>query len=201
MLRNIPTSELEAVNTILSTIGESPVSSLGDQLTTDAVLAQNILHEISREVQTEGWHFNTEVEYPLVPDIDSKNIFLPQNCVNVDLNQLTYPDKDVVQRGNRLYDRTLHTYQFNETLYAEITLLLPFEELPESARRYITVRAARVFQDRAVGSDTLHTFNQMDEIKARAILVDNQSENADASVFNGTTGILSTWSVGQVLSR
>jgi hypothetical protein len=53
MLRNIPTTELEAVNTILSTIGESPVSSLGDQMTVDAVLAQNILHEVSREVQTE----------------------------------------------------------------------------------------------------------------------------------------------------
>ncbi|WP_018123375.1 T7 tail tubular protein A [Desulfovibrio oxyclinae] len=201
MLRNTPTTELEAVNTILSTIGETPVSSLGDSLTTDAVVAQNILHEVSNEMQTEGWHFNTEVEYPLVPDLATKNIMLPQNCVNVDLDPLQYPDRDVVVRGKRLYDRRKHTYEFNETLYAEVILLLPFEEMPEAARRYATIRAARIFQDRVVGSDTLHAFNEVDEIKARSILVDSQSENADSNVFTGASGILSNWSVGQVLTR
>jgi hypothetical protein len=131
----------------------------------------------------------------------SKNIFLPQNCVDADLNPRQYPDRDIVVRGKRLYDRKEHSYQFNETIYADITLLLPFEEIPEAARRYITVRAARIYQDRAVGSDTLHKFNEKDELKARAILVDYQTESADATIFGDTPGILSTWSVGKILVR
>ncbi len=48
------TTELEAVNTILSTIGESPVNSLTGTLPVDATTALNVLDEISREVQSAG---------------------------------------------------------------------------------------------------------------------------------------------------
>ena len=53
------TSELEAVNTILSAIGEAPVNSLTGSLPIDATQAQNLLKEISREIQAAGWHFNS----------------------------------------------------------------------------------------------------------------------------------------------
>ena len=42
------TTELEAVNTILSAIGESPVNSLSGTLPIDATQAKNLLTEISR---------------------------------------------------------------------------------------------------------------------------------------------------------
>ena len=48
------TLEIDAVNTILSTVGEPPVSTLDDALQSDASIAQNTLTEVSREVQTQG---------------------------------------------------------------------------------------------------------------------------------------------------
>ena len=42
------TTELEAVNTILSTIGEAPLSSLTGSLPVDGTTAKNILSEINR---------------------------------------------------------------------------------------------------------------------------------------------------------
>ena len=54
------TTELEAVNTMLSMIGEAPVNSLTGTLPLDATIAKNTLTEISREVQAAGWHYNTE---------------------------------------------------------------------------------------------------------------------------------------------
>ena len=77
-----PTTELEAVNIILSGIGEAPVNSLSD-MTADVSLARNILAEISRETQTEGWQWNTEDDYPLTPDAAKGEIKLPPTAIRV----------------------------------------------------------------------------------------------------------------------
>ena len=52
------TSELEAINTMLGVIGESPINDLSAVNQTDVILAKDILTEVSREVQSQGWYFN-----------------------------------------------------------------------------------------------------------------------------------------------
>ena len=59
-------TELESVNVILSTIGESPLNSLSGSLPVDGTVAKNVLSEISREVQSAGWHFNTHYKLSLI---------------------------------------------------------------------------------------------------------------------------------------
>ena len=44
-------TELEAVNVLLTTIGEAPVYSLSGKQTTDVAIAQQVLNEVNREVQ------------------------------------------------------------------------------------------------------------------------------------------------------
>lgn len=193
-----PTTELDAINTLLEIIGETPMTTLTDQMTADAVTARNVIAEVSRAVQTEGWHFNTEENYPLVPDT-SGEIYPPSNCVKVKIDRADKGEFDLVQRGKRLYDKLAHTYKFSRTIYATVTILLPFEELPEAARRYITVRAGRVFQARTVGSDSLWEFTQVDETMARGVLVDAETENADNNVLG--SDYLGNWSAANVLRR
>ena len=48
------TTKLEAVNTMLSVIGEAPVSSLDTNATGDVAIAKNILDEVLKEVPTRG---------------------------------------------------------------------------------------------------------------------------------------------------
>ena len=51
-------TELEAINTLLSVIGEAPIDSLSDVTVneiTDSALARRTLQETSRDVQAEGW--------------------------------------------------------------------------------------------------------------------------------------------------
>lgn len=199
LMLTTPTTELEAVNTIISSIGESPINSLDEQPTHDVVLAINTLKEVSTEVQTEGWNWNTDDDFPLVPNLD-KEIFLPSNTVRVHFRESFNP-LDVVLRGQRLYDRANHTYKFNETLYATITFLLPFEELPETARRYIVLRAGRIFQDRAVGSGHLHDFQITDEAKARATLMAEERMQDRPNILSGTTQRLAGWRPLDVLRR
>lgn len=178
-----PTTALEAVNIMLGTIGESPVNSLENEQVVDAVVARDVLAEISREMQSEGWAFNIEKNYPLSRDLDGK-IEVPINCIKVDFVRPP-AGMDPVLRGSRLYDRQNHTYTFKQNVKAEVILLLPFNELPESARRYATIRAARVFADRMVGSDAIHSYTEMDEARARATLVAYESDTGDANILTG----------------
>ena len=52
-------SELDAVNSILMSVGESPVNTLTTQ-SPEVAIAQTTLRQITREIQAEGWSFNSE---------------------------------------------------------------------------------------------------------------------------------------------
>lgn len=179
------TTQLEAVNTLLHTIGESPVNSLTGTLPIDATLANNTINEISREVQSAGWHFNSFYDYTLSLDGDSK-IPLADNIMRVDLDINKYPlsTYDVIKRGSFLFNKKGNTYVFDKALDAKVIVLLAFNELPENARRYITIRAARIFQDRTLGATVLHKFGQVDEMNALALLKQEETDTADTNIFN-----------------
>jgi hypothetical protein len=178
-----PTSELEAINTILSVIGESPISSLSDiSSVADAVTAQSILSEVSRQVQTKGWHFNTEKDFELSPDTFAKEIVIPSNALRVD-SMGDDREMDVVQRGNRLYDRVKHTFQFDKSIKCDLVVLLPFDQLPQAARHYVTIKAARIFQSRTVGSEALYQFTSVDERDALLDLKRNEGITGDYNIL------------------
>ena len=182
-----PTTELEAINTMLSTIGESPVNAVEDTGNVDVVIARQILQSVSREVQARGWHFNTEKNYTITPD-SAGYLVLPNAVLKVDT---VFPDssKDVVVRGSRLYDREKHTYVFTDAVKVDMTILLTFDELPEVARNYATIRASRIFQERVVGSDTLHAFNSQDEARAMVSLMEYEADTADLNILSGNYSV------------
>ncbi len=182
-----PLTELEAVNIMLRSIGEAPVNSLTAGSVVDVTVARNILRDTSYQVQEIGWHFNTELDYPLVPDVDGA-ITLAENIVRVDQDSNTDTgDYDLVQRGRTLYDRKNRTSTFETTVRAEVVLLFNFDELPPAARRYITLKAARVFQTSVLGSETLNGFTERDEFEAKIAFEEAEGETTDYSIFDSAT--------------
>ena len=184
-MTNANTTELEAVNSMLATIGEAPVNSITGTLPLDASLAKNTLNEINREVQSAGWHFNMRYDYTLSLDNNSK-IPLAENIMRVDLNPDKYSvtEYDVIKQGSFLYNKKGNTFTFDKALDAVVTLYLDFTDLPENARRYITLRASRIFQDRTIGGNTLHRFSATDEANALAILKQEETQTGNHSIFN-----------------
>jgi hypothetical protein len=180
------TSELEAVNTILSTIGESPLNTLSGSLPVDGTIAKNVLSEVGREVQSQGWHFNTHYKVTLTRDTDNK-IPLATNIVRVEIDPRRYSkvSYDIVQRNNFLYNLAKNEETFDTNFQdATAVYLLPFDEIPEQAKRYITIRSARIFHDRTLGANTIHKFSQEDEAKALSILKQAESHTGDYSIFD-----------------
>ena len=179
------TTELEAVNTILSTIGEAPLSTLTGSLPVDGTTAKNILSEINREVQSAGWHFNTHYKVDLTRDSNNK-IPIALDALRVELHsKYDKSSYDVVQRDNYLYNLAKNTDVFDQDFEDNtIIYLLEFEKLPEQARRYITIRSARVFHDRTLGANTIHKFSSEDEARSLAVLKQAEAATADHTIFD-----------------
>jgi len=182
-----PTSELEAVNKMLTSISLSPISSLTVTGNATAALAISTLHDTSREVQQEEWHFNTEKEYEISPDVND-NILIPSNCLNLDP---TYSYKDYVFREGKLYDRENHTFTITDPVKVDIVWFLPWDDLPEYARNFIMIKAARIFQTKVMGSSEHFQFTQDEENRARVDLESKDSNNADNNMFRGSYSTLS----------
>ena len=179
------TTELEAVNTILSTIGEAPLSTLTGSLPVDGTTAKNILNEISREVQSAGWHFNTQYKVDLTRDTNNK-VPVGTDVVRVQLNdKYDKSSYDVVQRGTYLFNLAKNSETFDQD-FTDNTLLylLDFDKLPEQARRYITIRSARVFHDRTLGANTLHKFSSEDEARSLSVMKQAEMATGDNTIFD-----------------
>ena len=181
-----PTSELEAVNKMLTSISLSPISSLEVTGNATAALAISTLHDTSREVQQEGWHFNSDEKYELIPD-GSNNILIAGNILSLDP---TYDDKDYVFREGKLWDKTEHTFTITENVYCDIIWFLPWNDLPEPVRNYLTIKAARTFQAKVMGSSEHFQFTENDENRARASFEAEDNRNADHNMLRGSVSTL-----------
>jgi hypothetical protein len=185
-----PTSmtELEAVNVLLTNIGEAPINTLAGNQVVDVAVAQQVLNEVSREVQAQGWHFNTETRVPLTPDLYNY-INVPADTARIDID-----GTNVVIRESKLFNLTDRTFTFGSVVYATIVYFQDFSVLPEPVKRYITVRAARIYADRMINSDTIHQFLLKDEQRALVDLKEFEGDTADYSMMD-------SYSVARVLSR
>ena len=179
------TTELEAVNTILSTIGEAPLSTLTGSLPVDGTTAKNVLNEINREVQSAGWQFNSHYKVDLTRDADNK-VPVGTDVLRVELNnKYDKSSYDVVQRGSYLYNLAKNEETFTQD-FTDNTLvyILDFSKLPEQARRYITIRSARVFHDRTLGANTIHKFSSEDEARSLAVMRQAEAHTGDHTIFD-----------------
>jgi len=197
------TTKLQSINTMMAAIGESPINTLTGTLPVDAQLAIDTLDEQDKAVQSEGWSFNTEINVILTRDT-FKKVALPTDVLRVDPNIHQHPSIDAIQRGLKMYDRLNHTFEFDADLECTVVYFREFDEIPEPARNYITMRAARIFIDRLVGDNALRGYTQQDESRARAVLLETDLANADHNILRGDpslTSVFDTYSPANVLIR
>lgn len=175
-----PITELDAVNMMLLSIGQTPVNTLEVANIKDVSFARLTLHNTSRSVQLRGWWFNVEEDYPLTPDSNG-NIAVGLDLLDLDCHNDSFK---VVQRGERLYDIKNHTFTFTEAgLKFRVVRFLPWDEIPQAARDYIAVRAARIFQSQAIGSDILYRYDAALEEQALAPLQASHLRNSDTNIL------------------
>ena len=92
--------EFPAVNEILAAVGQAPVTTL-DQTNPDVAIAYDTLLNVSREVQSEGWTFNTEEYYPMTPD-NNGEIVIANNILQIDLHDEKDNEYESTRRNGKL---------------------------------------------------------------------------------------------------
>jgi hypothetical protein len=182
------TTRLQAVNTMLSVIGSAPVNQLtgpNAPNSADVAIAMQVLDEVSLNIQSRGWHFNTEEDVTLTADPITSEVVVASNVLLVDVDYPNNDGLDITLRGNKLYNRKTNSFQFTGPVEkVRLIRALEWDDLPQAARHYITIRAARIFQDRVVGSEKHHGFTQQDELIALSNLKKYEGEVADHSIFD-----------------
>ena len=171
-------TELNAVNSVLAAIGQSPVTTL-DYENPETSFVYNLIQECSRDVQDEGWVFNREEYYPLTPD-HNKFITLPANVLRMDVSENdVYRTTDVIKRDGKLYDKLHHTFEFRNPLYMDIVWLFPLTDLPSVFQRYITSRSSVRAAIQMIDNAQLSQLLQVQENTCRAACMEYEANQGD----------------------
>ena len=191
-------TELSAVNSILGSIGQAPVTTLGT-VTTDATnsgqelvntyanpqiaLIYNLLMEVNKDVQNEGWHFNKEDNVKKSPDSNG-NYLIPTNYLRYDIHGGLYDrNRDVVRKNGKLWDKIHQTDVFTQDFYFDITYLFAFNDVPPAIQRYIIARASVRAATQLVSNPDLVRLLQLEEAQTRASALEYDCEQGDHSFF------------------
>jgi len=175
-------TELSSVNSILASIGQAPITTLNFENPETSYIYQ-LLQEASVDVQNEGWVYNREEHYPIVPNEDDE-IFIPDNVLRMDVSEgQIYRTSDVVKRGGKLYNKLNHSYKFDKTIDMDIIWKFEYEDLPSVFKRYITTKAATRAATQMVGNPQLAQLLAGQEAMHRAACVEYECNQGDHTFF------------------
>ena len=197
-------SELDAVNSILMSVGESPVNTLTTQ-SPEVAIAQTTLRQVVREVLAEGWVFNTEYEVEFQPDSNDQ-VILSDSILQIDINRYKHYDNyDVIRKNNKLYDRysKKDTFADEAIVYCDVIWMYSYEDIPQAFKDYITTKACRLAVTRMVNDSEATAVLKEDEIVASANAIEYDTKQADYNMFNSTRlrNPYTSYKPYQVLSR
>ena len=192
--RNPPSNpsaeQLAAVNELLQSIGQAPISTL-DTSNPDVSIAWNTLVSTSRDVQAEGWAFNRENHIQLSRSIASNTlnyILLASNELQVDLvNDVANQHHNAVIRkeGNDiiLYDKEQHSKTWTYDPIVNKIFLFNWENAPIPIQSYIIARAATLCSARITGDMNQYKLLKEREEFCRAQAVEYDTSQGDYSFF------------------
>ena len=178
-------TELSAVNAILGSIGQAPVSGLDFQ-NPEISFIYNILKEVNQDVQSEGWTFN--IEYHIKETVGSDNkIIIESDVIRIDNEDAWDRTRDFVRRKDttdgiwKLYDRVNHTMEFpdDDYFYVNKVKLLNFEDIPTVFQRYIIYKASGRAAVQLVSNAQLQQSLATFEAQARAACLEYECNQGD----------------------
>ena len=183
--------ELPAVNEILASVGQAPVTTL-DQTNPDVAIAYDALLNVSREVQAEGWIFNTEEFYELTPDSNGE-ILIPNNVLQIDLHAEKDDQYEAIRRNGKLYEKINHTYDWTtltnwSTVACDIVWYFDWVDLPRPIQDYIVAKTAAIVSSRIVGDPQQYQILQQKELQSRANALEYECNQGDYTIFGHQRG-------------
>ena len=177
-------TELSAVNTILGSIGQAPISTL-DYDNPEIAFIYNLLKESNQDVQNEGWHFNRENHVKQMTGTDNK-IVIDSSYIRIDNEDEWDKTRNFVRRKDsdglwKVYDKVDHTFEFpdDDYFYFNYVRLLNFEDIPAPFQRYIIYKASGRAAVQLVSNAQLLRMMQTFETQARGACMEYECNQGD----------------------
>ena len=177
-------TELSAVNSILGSIGQSPISQL-DFTNPQVSFVYNLLKESNQDIQSEGWTFN--LEYHIKNSSKTSNKFIiPSDVIRIDRDDSWDRTRDVVRRKDsdgiwKVYDRVNHTFEFpdDDYFYYNYVRLLNYEDIPAPFQRYVIYKACGRAAVQLVSNAELQKMMATFETQSRAACMEYECNQGD----------------------
>lgn len=179
-------SQLEAVNSMLTSIGSAPVNTITGQVSADVATAKSILEEVRKDVLLQGWAFNRETRVSLSPGGDGR-IATPLGTLRIDNAFGATSSVDLVQRGNYLFDRAANSYTFTAAISVDRTVDLGWDLLPEVARAHIAARASAEFVARMDAGQERYQYASQRALATLVSLRQEETDVGDYTIFDNET--------------
>lgn len=189
----MPTADstrLESVNRILRGSGYATTNDL-TSARQDVLQADQILGEVDRDYQSQGWYFNIRVDVTLTPNDDDEIVLTP-DIFRIDSTERPNPRAragtgerlDFLKIGNRVFDRLNETFTFTTSVQVDLIKFLDFDCTPETFRHFISAHAALEFFDSR--HDDPGRRRRLEIIEARALvtLFEEEATVADHNMFD-----------------
>ena len=203
-------TELSAVNQVLGAIGQAPITAL-DFANPEISYIYQLLQECNRDVQSEGWSFNTETHVTERPDSNNQ-ILITSNVLQADMSgDFSNRNVNVIIKDGKLYDKVQHTNEFTKekgllnndgTIDLDYVYLLDFTDLPQPFKRLVIYRAATRAAAQLVSNPTLVQMLSQNEARAQAYCMEYECNQGDYSMMGWRDGtVWHSYSPSDVLQR
>ncbi len=182
-------TKLESINDMLQTSGYMRETAL-PSTRTEVIAAEVLLDSVDRNIQMEGWHFNSQYNQTFSPnagnevDLDADIFEVNESSGNDSpIRRDPMSPTDLAKRGLRLYNAETDSYTFESDVLLNVIRQVAFTDLPQYARAFIVARASRMFYANNRGRDLPSA--QEFEMRARASFMASENRNASFNMFNG----------------
>ena len=178
-------TELSAVNAILGSIGQAPISGI-DFNNPEISFIYNILKGVNQDVQNEGWTFNLEYHIKENVNTNDNKIIISSDVIRIDNEDAWDKTRDFVRRKDsdgiwKMYDRVDHTFEYpdDDYFYVNVVRLLNFEDIPSVFQRYIIYKASGRAAVQLVSNRELQGMLSTFELQARAACLEYECNQGD----------------------
>lgn len=178
------TLQNDAINKVLRVIGEQPIdneTSYTELL--EAEEAYTTINEITDEILSDGWVFNSETNRPYLPDYDGY-IVIPENVLKIDP---TSTADNFIRKDGKLYNKDNKDYIFTDAVACDVVLSIPFDDIPPVFQAYITAKASSEVYLRLVGDLNVYQLLTRNAQEAYLKCLLYEEEAGDYNIFDDSS--------------
>ena len=191
-------TDLSAVNRMLASVGQAPITSIDTQEVTingvitevqtnpEVAIAINTLAEVSREVQSMGWTFNTEYNVVYNPDpVRNNRIQVPFNVLQMDAstNIPSQRGMDTIRKNGFIWDKIAQTDSFTGPIQFDLIFMMDWNDMPIPIQDYVVAKASALFSQRVIGDPQQYALLEQKANECSIYALEYETSQGDYTFF------------------